>query len=125
MITVVKGKGNRRRTVGLPRPVRPLVELYLEQRAAATANDWLFVGGSGRPLNRDTLLKRFQRFSKLVGRPVSPHRLRRGFATSVAHKGISLDKLQVVLGHADITTTRMYVQTSGLEVAVEMADWFG
>ncbi|MEB3283713.1 MAG: hypothetical protein VKN33_00290 [Candidatus Sericytochromatia bacterium] len=37
---------------------------------------------------------------------------------------ISLDKLQVVLGHADITTTRVYVQTSGLEVAVEMADWF-
>jgi site-specific recombinase XerD len=45
-------------------------------------------------------------------------------ATSAAHKGSSLDKLQVVLGHADITTTRLYVQTSGLEVAVEMAEWF-
>jgi integrase len=37
---------------------------------------------------------------------------------------ISLGELQVVLGHADITTTRLYVQTSGLEVAVEMAGWF-
>jgi len=123
LITVVHGKGNKRRTVGLPRPVRPLLELYLAQRPE-TANEYAFVGGHGQPLNRDALLKRFQRFSKLIGRPVSPHRLRRSFATSVAHKGISLDKLQVVLGHADITTTRLYVQTSGLEVAVEMAEWF-
>jgi hypothetical protein len=49
------------------------------------------------------------------------HQATVGSASSAAHKGISLDKLQVVLGHADIATTRLYVQASGLEVAEEMA----
>jgi len=46
-----------------------------------------------------------------------------GFATAVAHRGIPLDKLQTVLGHSDVTTTRMYVQTDSHEVALEMRDW--
>ena len=49
--------------------------------------------------------------------------LRRRFATRTAHLSVPLDKLQVVMGHADITTTRGYVRTCDHEVVQEMRRW--
>jgi site-specific recombinase XerD len=80
-------------------------------------------GGTPNKGDWQAALRRFQRFAKLVGCRVSLHHICRSLSTSLVPKGIPLDKPQVVLGHVDITTVRLYVQASGLEVAVEMAEW--
>lgn len=122
VITIVRGKGNKRRVVGLPDRLVPTLRLYLCHRPTA-ADDRFFIGPRGNPLNRDLLIKRFRRMSKKLGFDVGAHRLRRTFATSRAHAGVPLDKLQVILGHADIKTTRDYVQTQTALVATEMRAW--
>jgi site-specific recombinase XerD len=122
VIRVVDGKGGKARTVGLPARAVPVLRLYLQHRPA-TAHDHFFIGPTGAPLTRELIGKRLGRLSRASGIKVAAHMLRRTFATTVAHKGIPLDKLQVVLGHADIQTTRMYVQTDVHAVAQEMRGW--
>lgn len=123
LVRVVRGKGGKARTVGLPDRLAPLLRAYLEFRPA-TASPFFFVGSTGEPLTRDLVIRRLQRLSTAVGIKFTAHALRRSFATDVAHhRGVPLDKLQVLLGHSDITTTRLYVQTDGHEAALEMRDW--
>lgn len=122
LIRVVEGKGGKERWVGLPHRTVPALQYYLRHRPASP-HEHFFVGPTGRPLTRDLLIKRFARLSRATGIKVSAHMFRRTFATTVAHRGIPLDKLQVVLGHADIQTTRLYVQTAPLAVAQEMRAW--
>lgn len=121
-ITVTRGKGRKRRVVGLPDRLVPLLRLYLRHRPEGRAATF-FVGSAGNRLDRDLVAKRFRRISDKVGFEVGAHRLRRSFATRVAHAGVPLDKLQMALGHADIKTTRAYVQTDAVGVATEMRGW--
>ncbi|HEY9764772.1 MAG TPA: site-specific integrase, partial [Chroococcales cyanobacterium] len=122
IIHVIKGKGGKSRVVGMPTKLVPILRLYLTHRPGS-ASDRFFVGPKGTPLNRDLLGKRFARMSTITGIKASPHMLRRSFATDTAHKGVPLDKLQVILGHSEINTTRAYIQTINTDVAMEMRDW--
>lgn len=123
LIQVIKGKRNKNRTLGLPDRLAPLLRLYLASRPK-TDEPFFFVGpSSGVALNRDAIVKRSARLSRKVGFNVGAHICRRSFATHRAHDGVPLDKLQVVMGHADIKTTRMYVQTREDTVASEMKAW--
>lgn len=71
------------------------------------------------------MLKRIKlsRIGKRAGVHVSPHMLRRAFVTINANKGRSLVMLQMAWGHADITTTRSYCQTTEEEVIQAMKAW--
>lgn len=121
-IVVADGKGGKTRKVGLPERIAPLLKLYLKHRPETLAQTF-FVGATGQPLDRDLVIKRLGRLSRSAGIKVGAHMLRRTFATRTAHRGVPLDKLQVVLGHADIQTTRGYVQTCDHEVVQEMRHW--
>lgn len=121
-ITVRKGKGSKRRVIGLPNRLVPLLKLYLRHRPAAPYDE-VFLNVAGRPFNRGTLYTKCMRMHVVTGKRISPHRLRRSFATHTNNRGIPLDKIQVALGHSDIKTTRDYVQTSVPEVAAEMRNW--
>ncbi|MNX69778.1 Tyrosine recombinase XerD [compost metagenome] len=81
------------------------------------------MGPQGTALDRELLVRRFQRISKLTGIKVTPHGLRRSFATATAHKNVPLDKLQKILGHSDVQTTMLYVRSCSESVAEEMRDW--
>ncbi|MDF2703550.1 MAG: site-specific recombinase XerD [Rubrobacteraceae bacterium] len=122
LITVTKGKGNKARIIGLPDRLQAVLQLYLKHRSQTSAPHF-FVGRTGKPLTRDLVGRRLARLAKHAGIKTTAHALRRTFATTVAHKGIPLDKLQVVLGHSDIATTRAYVQTNAKAVAQEMRAW--
>jgi len=122
-IVVISGKGGKTRVIGLPNKIVPLLKLYLGNRPESKYSNF-FLGSKGSPLNRDLVGKRFSRISKTTEISVSPHTLRRSFATDVVqNRGVSLDKLQIVLGHSDIITTRNYVQTRTDDVALEMRGW--
>lgn len=121
-ITVRRGKGSKRRVIGLPNRLVPLLKLYLRHRPDAHS-DHVFLTMTRTPFNRRSLYTKCMRMHVATGKRISPHRLRRSFATHTNNRGIPLDKIQVALGHSDIKTTRDYVQTSLNEVASEMRDW--
>lgn len=122
LVHVASGKGGRSRTIGLPRRLEPLLRTYLRHRPETQCQRF-FVGPGGKPLDRQLLVRRMARISTLAGTKVTCHSLRRSFATMTAHRNVPLDKLQVVLGHADLSTTRSYVITQAPAVALEMRDW--
>lgn len=123
LITIRKGKGGKKRVLGLPKRLVPMLRLYLEVRPA-TDVDYFFVRPvTGGQFDRDAIIKRMGRIAKKAGFSVAAHMCRRTFATSTAHRGVPLDKLQVLLGHADIQTTRLYVQTPPIDAAIEMQYW--
>ncbi len=122
-LTVQRGKGGKRRKVGLNNTVIDLLQRYLESRRPYKHEDFLFLNRFGQKMERDGLLNRLRRLGRLADVKVSPHALRRAFVTINANKGRSLVMLQIACGHSDIKTTRSYCQTTEDEVIQAMKDW--
>jgi site-specific recombinase XerD len=111
---VVRGKGAKQRTVALAPPVVQAVRDYLPCRPATDSNH-LFVsriGGqpiAGRVVNR--MLARVLRGAGLDEEAVTPHTLRRTFATHLIRQGVDVRTTQELLGHADLGTTARYLRS--------------
>jgi site-specific recombinase XerD len=111
---VVQGKGARQRPVALASPVVDAVRHYLACRPT-TDSDHLFVsriGGrpiAGRVVNR--MLARVLQEAGLGEQPVTPHTLRRTFATHLIRQGVDVRTAQELLGHADLQTTARYLRS--------------
>lgn len=110
----VVGKGDKERLVPLGEEARGWIERYLRDgRTAllgARASDALFVTGRGAAMTRQmfwTLIKRHA-LAGGIRAPLSPHTLRHAFATHLLNHGADLRVVQMLLGHADISTTQIY-----------------
>jgi integrase/recombinase XerD len=89
---------------------RPLSAVLLHGRLT----DDLFVTARGEGMTRQmfwTLIKRHARRGG-VTRPVSPHTLRHAFATHLLNHGADLRVVQMLLGHADVSTTQIYTHVA-------------
>ncbi len=91
------------------------VERYLAEArprlsAARRASPLLFVGPRARPLTRQSLWQIVLRAARRAGlrQRVSPHTLRHCFASHLLEGGADLRTVQLMLGHADISTTQIY-----------------
>ena len=122
-LVVQRGKGGKRRRVGLNETVTQMLEKHLTKRPQVSETDHLFLDKSGKKMIRDGLLNRIRRLGVKAGVEASPHAFRRAFVTINANKGRSLVMLQIACGHSDIKTTRSYCQTSEDEVINAMKDW--
>ena len=122
-VVVQRGKGGKRRRVGLGLFCQELLKQHMDSLGHLLPQDPLFRDRFGQPLNRDGLLKRINKLGKKLGIDVSPHALRRAFVTINANKGRSLVMLQMACGHSDIKTTRSYCKTTEDEVIREMKNW--
>ncbi|POS63041.1 tyrosine recombinase [Parasaccharibacter apium] len=109
----VRGKGGRERLVPFSSAAREAAEALLAYDAVLDS-PWLFPGRNPRkPLTRqgfDKILHACALKAGLDPLRVSPHVLRHSFATHLLNRGADLRALQVLLGHADITTTQIYTQ---------------
>lgn len=112
------GKGNKERLVPVGRKALAAVEQYLRdarpellrRRQAAPAQPYLFVNRLGEKLSRVGIWKILAGYGRRVGSRVklTPHKLRHSFATHLLERGADLRSVQMMLGHADISTTQIY-----------------
>jgi integrase/recombinase XerD len=109
---VVRGKGDKERVVPVGEQAEGWLVGYLEEVRPALAqgrHDRVFVNRFGRPLSRQGFWKRLRQYCLEAGiEPASPHVLRHSFATHLLEHGADLRSVQLMLGHADISTTQIY-----------------
>jgi integrase/recombinase XerD len=109
----VVGKGNKERMVPFGEEAGNWLKEWL-QRRASVANAHLFPGRGGHAMSRQNFWQRIKLYSKQAGiSPLpSPHTLRHAFATHLLNHGADLRAVQMLLGHAHITTTEIYTHIS-------------
>jgi integrase/recombinase XerD len=119
VLTIVT-KGDNHHQIPLPPPVHARITAYLAVRpapqpnvpalaAGTTAAEPLFVTATGRRLSRAWVLRLVARMGERIGvAGLTPHDLRRTFATMAIEDGIPLADVQDAMGHADPRTTRAY-----------------
>ena len=113
----VRGKGGRDRVVPFGEAGRATLAAYLDRGRPRghAGNPHLFPGPRGGHLTRQRLWQIVRHHVRGSGitRAVSPHALRHSFATHLLDNGADLRAVQVLLGHADISTTQIYTHVSG------------
>lgn len=108
------GKGEKQRLVPLGRAAAGWVQRYLRDgrpALAARPSPFLFVNArGGRSITRMGFWKLLRAYGRAAGisRVLSPHVLRHSFATHLLDHGADLRAIQVMLGHADVSTTQIY-----------------
>ncbi len=114
----VMGKGSKERLVPLGEEALDWVKRYLAGARAellkGRQTDALFVTGRGGAMTRQMfwyLIKRHALHAG-IGKPLSPHTLRHAFATHLLNHGADLRVVQMLLGHADISTTQIYTHVA-------------
>ena len=114
----ITGKGAKTRLVPFGAPARAWIEKYVKEARGVILNgqqdDALFVTGRGGPMTRQMfwiLVKKHAARAGITG-PLSPHTLRHAFATHLLNHGADLRVVQLLLGHADISTTQIYTHVA-------------
>jgi integrase/recombinase XerD len=114
----VMGKGSKERLVPFGQVARDSITAYL---AAARPDilggqqtDDLFVTARGSAMSRVMFWMLVKKYARVAGihAPLSPHTLRHAFATHLLNHGADLRAVQMLLGHADISTTTIYTHVA-------------
>lgn len=108
----VMGKGSKERLVPLGEEAAHWISRYLEQRKSSA--NALFITGRGRGMTRQAFWYLIRRYGAraIPGKTLSPHVLRHAFATHLINHGADLRVVQLLLGHADISTTQIYTHVA-------------
>jgi integrase/recombinase XerD len=114
----ILGKGAKERLVPLGEEAVDWVKRYLAGARGVLlgrrASDVLFVTGRGAAMTRQAFWRNIKRYGARVipAKPLSPHVLRHAFATHLVNHGADLRVVQMLLGHADISTTQIYTHVA-------------
>jgi site-specific recombinase XerD len=122
-LRVRRGKGMKGRSVPMVGEAVEAVADWLEFRPEV-GHDFVFTGRGGEPLGKNGIDRMFRRVAQRAGvlrEGVSPHTLRHSFATFLLQQGCDLVSIQEMLGHADLSTTAIYLHLDAahLQNAVE------
>ncbi len=114
----VMGKGSKERLVPLGEEAVNWITRYLAEARplllSGKTSDALFVTQRGEAMTRQAfwyLIKR-RALQAGIGKALSPHTLRHAFATHLLNHGADLRVVQMLLGHADISTTQIYTHVA-------------
>jgi integrase/recombinase XerD len=112
------GKGSKERIVPIGMPAKEKISLYLKAARSLclkhTPSPYLFIARAGKPMTRQGFWKLLRRHAMQAGlkKKISPHSLRHSFASHLLEGGADLRAVQIMLGHADISTTQIYTHVT-------------
>jgi integrase/recombinase XerD len=115
---VAMGKGEKERIVPVGRTAYDRVKHYLEGARPlllkGEESDYLFLNRSGKGLTRQGFWKIVKKYAAKagLGKRVHPHTFRHSFASHLLEGGADLRSVQIMLGHADISTTQIYTHVT-------------
>lgn len=119
VVRVINGKGGKERLVPFGGEAGQWLRRYFAEARTALlegkTSDAVFVGRhTGAGLTRQAFWALIKRYAMLANIPValSPHTLRHAFATHLLNHGADLRVVQLLLGHADISTTQIYTHVA-------------
>jgi integrase/recombinase XerD len=123
VVRVISGKGGKERLVPFGAEAAIWLKKYLEiarpqlldTKAQHKATQDLFLARhTGQGMTRQAFWHIIKRYGTLAGIdvPLSPHTLRHAFATHLLNHGADLRVVQLLLGHADISTTQIYTHVA-------------
>lgn len=115
------GKGNKERIIPLGEYSMYYLSLYMEKRPLLLKKypcEALFLNNHGQAITRQGFFKILKALlkEKNLNEDVSPHTLRHSFATHLLNGGADLRSIQEMLGHSDISTTKIYTHVSDNKV---------
>src|SRR5260221_2699273 len=114
----VLGKGSKERLTPLGEEAAAWIARYQREGRPEILSgrkcDALFVTARAAPMTRQSFWAIVKRLAARAGirRPISPHTLRHAFATPLINHGADLRVVQLLLGHADISTTQIYTHVA-------------
>lgn len=118
-VVKVMGKGSKERLVPLGQIAADWIVRYMrESRPTLLAGrhcDAMFVTKHGAAMSRQMFWRIIKQYATQAGIPaqrISPHTLRHAFATHLLNHGADLRVVQLLLGHADISTTQVYTHVA-------------
>ena len=113
---IVMGKGSKERVIPVGDYAIDYLKRYLKVRykLLKEQTDYLFLNNHGKPISRQGFFKILKALlrEKGLNEDASPHTLRHSFATHLINGGADLRSVQEMLGHSDITTTKIYTEVS-------------
>jgi integrase/recombinase XerD len=108
------GKGGKERLVPIGESAHASLEVYLTgvrpKLDRRGDNEYLFISRLGAPMTRQAFWNIIKKRARQAGitKEISPHTLRHSFATHLLENGADLRSVQLMLGHADLSTTQIY-----------------
>lgn len=114
---IIKGKGNKVRTVIMLDMVAEIIKDYLKERedqGTIDKNKYLFIGRqkieNDKPLHRSTVNNILKKYSELLSIFINPHKLRHFFCTEhlARKKTLTTEQVAAIVGHSSINTTKKY-----------------
>lgn len=117
----IMGKGSKERDIPLGEYAIYYLNLYVQNRHLLLKNkpcSKLFLNNHGQGMTRQGFFKNLKALllEKGLNPDVSPHTLRHSFATHLINRGADLRSIQEMLGHSDISTTKIYTRVSDEKV---------
>jgi integrase/recombinase XerD len=115
----VMGKGDRERIIPFGEEAAVWLQRYLtiarpQFLKADLSSDAIFLSNRAVAITRQAFWHRIKHYAKQVGihKALSPHTLRHAFATHLVNHGADLRVVQMMLGHASISTTQIYTHVA-------------
>jgi site-specific recombinase XerD len=114
----VQGKGDKERFVWLLPETLSIVQAWLGQRPAVS-DEALFITRLKKGFSVRGIEERLAHYCRQAGVKVSPHQLRHTFGRRMAEAEMSVTSLAALMGHAQVTTTQVYINGAGVRVQAD------